>query len=305
MKRTIMTLLLLIRIAVALVAETWIGIPIGNVTIPESVYPKMIIIPETTFRMGTDRPLQELNATPASTVSLSTFRMAETLPTMKLWRLFLQDTGYTGYVEEDSYWGSLQDMIVDEESPLINISWKEAIVFCNWLSIKQGLTPAYEISGNLNPVTRGGIKAIWKRGVNGYRLATEAEWEYVMFEGKSREQVIAMYSEWFNRRQPKKVPAATVGYRTSFGVLAYPNSKMREWVWDEYEPFDGKPKINPVGKSGLSSEGKKKVNRFFRNEIIYYRMYNEPETKYPDDMYAYFTIRLAQDIPGNEVQSQK
>jgi len=273
----------------------------GTLRIPDELYPQMVLIPGATFRMGTDTPQRdnrvELVASPASTVTLSSFKMAKTLPTMKLWRLFLQDTGYTGYREVNSYWGSLKDMIVDEESPLINISWMEAIVFCNWLSIKQGLTPAYEISGTLNPVSRGGIRATWKRGVNGYRLVTEAEWEYVMYAGKSREEVIEMYKEWLNRPQPKKIPAATIGYLTRFEVLAYPNSKMREWVWDEYEPFTNKPKTNPVGKSGLSSNGIKKVNRFFRDDTIYYRLTADPETDDPEHMYAYFTIRLAQDIP--------
>ena len=56
-----------------------------------------------------------------------------------------------------------------ENLPVENVTWYEAIEYCNKLSKKDGLTPAYTIDGE---------NVSWDRSANGYRLPTEAEWEY-------------------------------------------------------------------------------------------------------------------------------
>ena len=60
--------------------------------------------------------------------------------------------------------------------PVINISWDEAIIFCNWLSGKKELAKAYDRDGNLIDIN--GNITIELAQVEGYRLPTEAEWEY-------------------------------------------------------------------------------------------------------------------------------
>jgi len=73
--------------------------------------------------------------------------------------------------------------------PVENVSWYDAIEYCNRRSIIEGLTPVYVINKNQkDPNNRLVIDpycwiVIWNRNANGYRLPTEAEWEYLCRAG--------------------------------------------------------------------------------------------------------------------------
>jgi formylglycine-generating enzyme required for sulfatase activity len=113
--------------------------------------------------------------------------------------------------------------------PVVNVSWDDAARYANWLSKKEGLKPVYQdLKGKV--IARAPIP-------NGYRLPTEAEWEYVSrYEGGKKSGDMPYKFAWGNQMPP---PAMSGNYADS-------GAKRLPFTIPNYK--DGYYGTAPVGK---------------------------------------------------------
>ena len=135
----------------------------------------MVLIPAGSFQMGDSSGEGGSDERPVHTVYVSAFYMDTYEVTKAMWdevAAWAQENGYDLKPSDGS--GKAPD------HPVYNVSWYEAVKWCNARSEREGRTPAYYTSAAKTTVYRTGqvdVQTDWVRWDAGYRLPTEAEWE--------------------------------------------------------------------------------------------------------------------------------
>ncbi|AEE52570.1 SUMF1/EgtB/PvdO family nonheme iron enzyme [Haliscomenobacter hydrossis] len=228
-------------------------VPTPKIEIPVPIIPEhMVLLKGGTFEMGDVMGDKEFGNEKVHTVTVSDFLIAKTELTFEEYDRFCEATRRDK--PKDEGWGR-------GKRPVINVNWFDAVEYCNWCSQQEGLQQVYRIN-------KTEVDADWN--ANGYRLPTEAEWEYAARAGGKKVRFgngkdIADPKEInFNGSASSKKSYSVVGaYREKtvpVGSLNSPNAlglhdmsgNVWEWCWDWYTEkyYSNSPAKDPYGPIG-------------------------------------------------------
>lgn len=181
------------------------------------------------------------HATPVHDVALTRpFYLSDREVTVAQFLEFINDSKTLASEKPNSGKFSTDHVSPTEQHPIQWVNWYDTILYCNWLSRREGRTPCYENSGE---------DWTWISTATGYRLPTEAEWEYACRAGTTTQYgfgeddsllpAYAVFHSSHAERCGSKLPNA-------WGLFDM-HGNVNEWCWDWKGPYSIEPVNDPIG----------------------------------------------------------
>ncbi|MDR2551905.1 MAG: formylglycine-generating enzyme family protein [Treponema sp.] len=220
--------------------------PVCGIFAEEPAKPVMLPVRGGSFLMGSNEGALAANER-VHEVTVRSFLISETEVTQEL---------YVSVMNENPSFFKGGDLPVD------SVSWMEAVLFCNALSLRFGFAPAYIVNGE---------NVIWNQESRGYRLPTEAEWEYAArggVYGADGEALIRAFFAggdasadpreygWFAQNSERKTHPVKGRKPNQLGIYDM-SGNVWEWCWDLYGVYPA----DPVSDYAGSDTGKNRIYR--------------------------------------------
>jgi len=267
----------------------------------------MAFIQGGSFEMGDTFGDGGSDEKPAHTVTVSDFEIGRHEVTVEEFSRFVNASGYKTDAEKGDgsyFWdgkewkekagidwrhdaaGKLRPS-GEYNHPVIHVSWNDAVAYCNWLSDQHGYQKVYAISGST-------VTPNWD--ANGYRLPTEAEWEFAArsrgkkekWAGTSEENTLASYANYWEGGSKGKdgyeYTSPVGSFRPNNAGLYDMSGNVWEWCWDWYDSGYYEKSKNSRDPKGPDS-GSSRVIRggswysYPASVRVAYRLYDSPENR--------------------------
>lgn len=188
----------------------------------------MVYVEGGMFEMGSNDSDAGLDEKPVHSVTLSSYYIGKYEVTQQQWQDVM---------------GNNPSSSEGSDKPVTNVTWYDCVEFCNALSRKAGLEECYEISDN---------NVTLNMNSNGYRLPTEAEWEYAArggtkstggkYSGSNDINTVA----WYNENSNGELQSPGLLQCNELGIYDM-SGNVWEWCWDLYGNYSNSSEINPTG----------------------------------------------------------
>jgi len=221
----------------------------------------MVYVEGGTFAMGSNDGGSDEK--PTHQVTISSFYIGKIEVTQELW---------------ESVMGKNPSNFKGDKRPVEKVSWYDAVEFCNKLSIKEGLRQAYFGVGS---------KIICDFNSNGYRLPTEAEWEYAARGGNKSESYKYSGSNsivnvgWYIDNSGSETHKVGTKLPNELGLYDM-SGNVWEWCWDWYGEYNSGSQTNPKGPN-VGSIRVRRGSSWRFDAVFYYvtsRHFYSPDSKY-------------------------
>ena len=229
-------------------AQDWMVTPSGLT---------MLRIPAGEFVRETAGTAENKGPKPQTVRITRDFFLSDREVSVRLFQQFIEDADYDRPKPVD--WQRVrEETSPTAEHPVQQVNWYDVVMFCNWLSHREGLTPCYELTGEKEKIKIGSREEendAWRLidAANGYRLPSEAQWEYACraetttrFAFGEDEATLDVYGVSSGNSNSR---AAACGTKlcNSWGLFDM-HGNIREWCGDWYASYGEDSVVNdPLG----------------------------------------------------------
>ena len=234
---------------------------------------RFVLIPAGTFQMGSNegydanKPVHEVTITKPFYMGKYEVTQAE----------YEKYCSYTGSNSPSSSYGD------GDNYPAYYVSWYDALVYCNKRSMEENLTPCYSIDGSTDPEHWGAVPTAYNDplrdtwdavecnwNANGYRLPTEAEWEYaaragdntvdsLTYSGTSDVNKLGDYA-WYCDNSNSTTHEVGTKKPNAYGLYDM-SGNVWEWCWNRWASDSYDEETEGVSDPTGSSAGSDRVFR--------------------------------------------